>query len=66
MAANETTDFLTSMTRRVVAWGSVAISVSGWVLAINAALDDQFVGSGVCLSASAIALGVLTYAFLRK
>ncbi len=66
METTETTDFLTSMARRMVSWGSVVIAISGWVFAVNAALDDQFIGAGVCMAASALALGVLAYAFLRK
>ena len=66
MGTNETTDFVTSMARRVVAGGSVITGFGGGVFAINAALDNQFIGAGVSLAASALAFGVLAYAFLRK
>ena len=66
MGTNETPDFLTSMARRMVSWGSAVTAFGGWVFAINAALDNEYIGSGVCLAASALAFGVIAYAFLRK
>ena len=58
--------FLESMARRVVAWGSTAAGILGLVLAVNAALDGEYVGAGACLAASALAYGVVAYAFLRR
>ena len=60
------TSFLESMSRRVVAVGSVVAGSLGLVLAVNAALSDEYIGAGVCLAASALAFGVLAYAFLRR
>ena len=51
---------------RVVFWGSIAIWVLGIVLAINASLSDEYVGAGACLAASALALGILGYNFIRR
>ena len=45
--------FLESMARRVVAWGSTAAGILGLALAVNAALDGEYVGAGACLAASA-------------
>ena len=42
----QTDDFLTFMARRVVAWGSTIVGIAGIVLAINAALTNEFVGAG--------------------
>lgn len=62
----QTDDFLTFMARRVVAWGSTIVGIAGIVLAINAALTNEFVGAGVCLLASTLAFGVIGYAFSRE
>ncbi len=51
---------------RVVFWGSIAIWVLGIVLAINASLSDEYIGAGACLAASALALGILGYNFIRR
>ena len=66
MGTNETPEFLGSMARRMAFGGSAVTAFGGWVFAINAALDNQYIGSGVCLAASALAFGVVAYAFLRK
>ncbi len=58
--------FLEEMSRRVVAWGSIVTGSLGLVLAVNAALSDEYIGAGVCLAASALAFGVMAYAFLRR
>ncbi len=61
-----TPSFLEAMSRRVVAWGSIVAGSLGLVLAVNAALSDEYIGAGVCLAASALAFGVMAYAFLRR
>lgn len=61
-----TPSFLEAMSRRVVAWGSIVTGSLGLVLAVNAALSDEYIGAGVCLAASALAFGVMAYAFLRR
>ena len=58
--------FLEKMSRRVVAWGSIVGGSLGLVLAVNAALSDDYTGAGVCLAASALAFAVMAYAFLRR
>ena len=57
---------LESMARRVAFWGPTVAGFLGWILAINAALSDEYIGTGVCLLASALAFGVIGYTFLRK
>ena len=52
--------------KRMTFWGSTTVGVLGVILAINAALSDEYTGAGVCLAASAGALGVLGYMFVRK
>ncbi len=58
--------FLQSMARRVAAWGGAITGFAGLVLAINAALSDQYTGAGVCLVASALAFGAVGHAFTRR
>ena len=58
--------FVESMARRVVSWGPTITGFLGLILAVNAALGDQFIGAGACLAASALAFGVVAYAFLRR
>ena len=58
--------FLESMAKRVVAWGCTAVGFLGLVLAVNAALSDEYIGAGVSLVASALAFAVMAYAFLRR
>lgn len=65
MEPNKTNGLLASMARRSL-WGPTIIGFSGWVLAINAALSDEYIGAGVCLVASALSFGVIGYTFVRK
>ncbi len=65
-ATGENSDFITSMTRRMSPSGSTIVGIAGIVLAINAALEGEFVGAGVCLIASALAFGVMGYTFSRR
>ena len=58
--------FLESMARRVVAWGGTTIGILGPILAVNAAYSGEYVGAGASLAASAMALGVVAYAFVRR
>ena len=62
--ANE--PFLVSMATRVTSWGPTITGLLGLILAVNAALSDEYIGAGVCLVASGLAFGVMAYAFLRK
>ena len=67
METNESNpSFFESMPRRAVAWGSIVAGTLGQVLAVNAALSDEYIGAGVCLTASVLAFGVMAYAFLRR
>ena len=52
--------------RRLTFWGSTIVAVLGVVLAINASLSDEYTGAGVCLAASALAIGVISYTFMRR
>ena len=52
--------------KRMTFWGSTTIGFLGIVLAINAALSDEYTGAGVCLAASALAIGILGYTFIRR
>ncbi len=44
------------MARRVVFWSSFIAGWLGVIKAINAGLSNQYIGAGVCLVASALAL----------
>jgi hypothetical protein len=52
--------------KRMAFWGSTTIGFLGIILAINAALSDEYTGAGVCLAASALAIGILGYTFIRR
>ncbi len=58
--------FLVSMATRVTLLGPTITGVLGLILAVNAALSDEYIGAGVCLAASGLAFGVMAYAFLRR
>ncbi len=58
--------FLESMARRVVAWGCTTIGFLGPILALNAAYSGEYLGAGASLAASALAFGVIAYAFMRR
>ncbi len=66
METAEAGGFMTAAARRGVFWGSTIVGVLGIVLALNAGLSDEYAGAGACLAASALALGVIGYAFVRK
>ncbi len=57
--------FLEQMAGRVATWGGTIVGFVGLVLAINAALSDQYTGAGVCLIASALAFGLVGRALRR-
>jgi hypothetical protein len=63
---SEPSGFMADAARRITFWGSIAVWVLGIVLALNAGYDSEYTSAGVCLLASAGALGVLGYFFLRK
>ena len=58
--------FMADAARRITFWGSIAVWIVGLILAINAAYDSEYVGTGACLLASAAGLGVLSYTFMRR
>ena len=58
--------FMSAAATRMVFWVSTIIGILGVVLALNAALSDEYVGAGVCLGASALALGIIGYTFIRR
>lgn len=47
------------MAARIALAGAAITGIAGIILAINAALDDQFTGAGLLLIASALAFGLL-------
>ena len=66
METKQTNSLLASATLRLALWGSAITGFAGWVLAVNAALGDEYTGAGVCLLASALGFGVIGYTFVRK
>ncbi len=66
METAETGGFMAAAATRMVFWGSTIIGILGIVLALNAALSDEYAGAGACLAASALALGVIGYTFVRR
>lgn len=66
METNQDNGPVPSMARRVALWGPTITGFLAWVLAINLALSDEYIGAGVCLVASALGFGVLGYTFVRK
>ena len=65
-STSEARDFMADAARRLTFWGSTTIGVLGVVLAINAGMINEYAQAGACLAASALALGVLGYTFIRK
>ena len=57
---------MTAAQRRLATLGSMIVGVLGIVLALNASLDSQYTGAGVCLAASAAAFGILAYSLPRR
>ena len=62
----ESGGFMAESAKRMTFWGSTTIGFLGIILAINAALSDEYTGAGVCLAASALAIGILGYTFIRR
>ena len=62
----ETSGFMAEAARRLTSWGTTIVAVLGVVLAINAAYSDQYTGAGVCLAASALAIGALSHTFIQR
>ncbi len=62
----EKSEFMAAAARRLTFWGSTIVAVLGVVLAINAAYSDEYTGAGVCLAASALAIGILSHTFIRR
>ena len=59
-------DFFATAARRVAFWGCTIVGFAGLILAVNAALDSEYVGAGVLLIASAIAFGAIGYLSTRN
>ncbi|MFQ6028086.1 MAG: hypothetical protein ACE5Q6_11390 [Dehalococcoidia bacterium] len=57
---------LMNMAWRTASWGLTITGFLGWVLAINAALSNHYIGAGVCLGASALAFAAVRHLFLRR
>ena len=51
---------------RISLWGLTIVGFLGIILAINAALDNEFIGVGSCLAASALAFGAIGYVFTKR
>ncbi len=66
METAEADGFMTAAARRMAFWGSAIVGILGIVLALNAALSDEYTGAGACLAASALALGIIGYIFAHK
>ena len=66
MSTVEASGFMTAAATRMVFWGSTIVGILGMVLALNAALSDEYIGAGACLAASALALGIIGYTFVRR
>ena len=66
MATAEAGGFMAAAATRMVFWGSTIVGILGIVLALNAALSDEYIGAGACLAASAFALGIIGYTFGRR
>ena len=58
--------FMTAATRRLAILGSIVAGVLGIVLALNAPLESQYTGAGVCLAATVMASGVAAYISQRR
>ncbi len=65
-AGTEAEGFVAAAATRIVFWGSTIVGILGVVLALNAALSDEYTGAGACLAASALAFGIIGYTFVRK
>ena len=66
METTEADEFMATAATRMAFWGSTIVGVLGIVLALNAALSDEYTGAGACLVASALALGIIGYTFVRR
>ena len=66
METAEAGGFMTAAATRIVFWGSTIVGILGVVLALNAALSDEYIGAGACLAASALAFGIIGYTFRRR
>lgn len=46
--------FLITMAGRTASWGLTITGFLGWMLAVNAALSNRYIGAGVCLAFAAV------------
>ncbi len=58
--------FFATSAPRVAFWGSTIAGFAGLILAVNAALDSEYVGAGLLLIASAVAFGAIGYVSTRE
>ena len=65
MGISTTDGVSTSMAARVAFWGPTIAGIAGIILAINAALDNQFTGAGLLILGSAAAFGAIGYSLRR-
>ena len=61
MQQSENAGFFASSAPRVAFWGCTIVGFAGVILAINAVMDDEYVGAGLLLIASATAFGAIGY-----
>ena len=66
MQQREGRGFFASAAPRIAFWGSTVVGFAALILAFNAALDDEYVGAGVLLIASAVAFGAIGYVSGRR
>ena len=62
----ESGSFMSDAASRLLFWVGTTIGILGVVLAINAAYSNEYTGAGACLAASALALGINGYFFIRR
>ncbi len=63
MSTPDALPFLKAMMRRMIIWGPVIIAILGVVGAVGAIVDGEYIGAGVLLAASAVAVAVMAYAY---
>ncbi|MCH7735694.1 MAG: hypothetical protein IH868_04985 [Chloroflexi bacterium] len=66
MQQGESAGFFASSAPRVAFWGCTIVGFAGLILAVNAALDSEWVGAGLLLIASAVAFGAIGYVSSRR
>jgi hypothetical protein len=54
------------MLKRSATWGSLITGFFAWILALNAALSNEYIGAGILLVASALAFGIVAAMYLAN